>query len=89
MLMVRIQIGTVFHYYAKAGVAAIQIQAGELLVGDTIMIEGPSTTITMEVSSLQIEHLSVQKATAGQSVGIKVPDRARQGDKVYKIEPTP
>jgi putative protease len=87
--MTRIEIGTVFHYYAKAGVAAIQVQAGELSVGDTIMIEGPSTSITMEVESLQIEHLSVQKATAGQSVGIKTPDRARQGDKVYKIEPTP
>jgi len=87
--MGRQEIGTVFHYYTKAGVAALQLTAGELSVGDTIMIEGPSTSITMEVESLQIEHQSVQKATAGQNVGIKVPERARQGDKVYKIEPTP
>jgi putative protease len=89
MLMGRLEIGTVFHYYTKVGVAALQLTAGELSVGDTIMIEGPSTSITMEVESLQIEHLSVQKAQAGQNVGIKVPERARQGDKVYKIEPTP
>jgi putative protease len=89
MLMGRQEIGTVFHYYTKAGVAALQLTAGELSVGDTIMIEGPSTSITMEVESLQIEHQSVQKATAGHNVGIKVPERARQGDKVYKIEPTP
>ena len=87
--MGRQEIGTVFHYYTKAGVAALQLTAGDLSVGDTIMIEGPSTSITMEVESIQIEHQSVQKATAGQNVGIKVPERARQGDKVYKIEPTP
>ena len=87
--MGRQEIGTVFHYYTKAGVAALQLTAGELCIGDTIMIEGPSTSITMEVESMQIEHQAVQKATAGQNVGIKVPERARQGDKVYKIEPTP
>ena len=89
MLMGRMEIATVFHYYTKAGVAAMQMSAGEMVVGDTITIEGPSTSITMEVESIQIEHQSVQKAAAGQSVGIKVPDRVREGDKVYKIEPTP
>ena len=89
MLMGREEIGTVFRYYSKAGAAAIQLTAGELAVGDTIMIEGASTSITMEVESIQIEHQSVQKAAAGQNVGIKVPERARQGDKVYKVEPTP
>ena len=82
-------IGMVFHYYSKAGVAAIQLSAGELAVGDTIMIEGPTTNLTMEVGSMQIERQSFRKATAGQNVGIKVPERARQGDSVYKIEPTP
>jgi putative protease len=89
MLMGRQEIGTVFHYYTKAGVAALQLTAGELSIGDTIMIEGPTTSITMEVESMQIEHQAVQKAAAGQNVGIKVPERARQGDKVYKVEPTP
>lgn len=87
--MGRQEIGTVFHYYTKAGVAALQLTAGELSIGDTIMIEGPTTSITMEVESMQIEHQAVQKAAAGQNVGIKVPERARQGDKVYKVEPTP
>jgi len=87
--MGREQIGEVFHYYTKAGVAAIQLSSGELKVGDTIMIEGATTAITMEVESMQIEHSSVQKAAAGQSIGIKVPERVRQGDRVYKVEPTP
>ena len=87
--MGREEIGLVFHYYTKAGVAAIQLSSGELKVGDTIMIEGATTAITMEVESMQIEHSEVQRAAAGQNIGIKVPERVRQGDKVYKVEPTP
>ena len=87
--MGREEIGKVFHYYPKAGVAAIAISAGELKVGDTIMIEGATSSITMEVGSMQMEHAQVQKAAAGRSIGIKVPERVRPGDKVYRIEPTP
>ena len=89
MAMGRDEIGKVFHYYPKAGVAAISITAGELQVGDTIMIEGPTSSITMEVDSMQMEHEKVQKAAAGQNIGIRVPERVRPGDRVYKIEPTP
>jgi translation elongation factor EF-1alpha len=87
--MGREEIGKVFNYYSKAEVAAIALTAGELHVGDTIMIEGATSTITMEVESMQIEHAQVQAANAGQSIGVKVPERVRPGDKVYKIEPTP
>jgi len=87
--MGRVEIGRVFNYYSKAGVAAISITAGELNVGDTIMIEGPTSSITMEVDSMQMEHEKVQKAAAGQNIGIRVPERVRPGDRVYKIEPTP
>ena len=87
--MGRVEIGRVFNYYSKAGVAAISITAGELSVGDTIMIEGATSSVTMEVGSMQKEHARVPKATAGQSIGIKVPARVRPGDRVYKIELTP
>ncbi len=87
--MGREEIGKVFNYYSKAEVAAIGLTAGELKVGDTIMIEGATSSITMEVESMQMEHAQVQTAKAGQSIGIKVPERVRPGDKVYKVEPTP
>jgi len=87
--MGRDEIGKVFHYYPKAGVAAISITAGELQVGDTIMIEGATSSVTMVVDSMQVEHAQVQKAGAGRSIGIKVPERVRPGDRVYKIVPTP
>ncbi len=87
--MGREEIGSVFHYYPKPGVAAISITAGGLRVGDTIMIEGATSSINMVVESMQIEHAQVQEALPGQSIGIKVPERVRPGDKVYKIVPTP
>ncbi|MBM4249598.1 MAG: translation elongation factor-like protein [Euryarchaeota archaeon] len=87
--MGREEIGNVFHYYTKAGVAAIAITAGELKVGDTIMIEGATSSVTMQVESMQIEHAQVQEARAGQSIGIKVPERVRPGDKVYRVDMTP
>ncbi len=81
--------GKVFHYYPKVGVAAISITSGVLRVGDTIMIEGATSTLNLTVESMQSEHAQVQEAAAGQSIGIKVPDRVRPGDKVYKVVPTP
>ena len=87
--MGREEIGSVFHFYPKPSVAAINITAGELKVGDTIMIEGATSSVTMEVESMQIEHAQVQEARPGQSIGIKVPERVRPGDKVYKVEITP
>lgn len=87
--MGREEIGRVFNYYSRAEVAAIALTAGELKVGDTIMIEGATSSITMEVESMQVEHAPVQSAGAGQSIGLRVPERVRPGDKVYRIEPTP
>ncbi len=77
-------VGKVSHYFAKIGVAAIEIQ-GEMNVGDRIRIAGHSTDFEQEVESMQLEHEFIQKAETGQSVGIKVVERVREGDVVYKI----
>ncbi|MFA7179486.1 MAG: translation elongation factor-like protein, partial [Dehalococcoidales bacterium] len=58
---------------------------GALQKGDTIRILGHTTDLEISVKEIQIEHERVEKAGPGQSVGIKVPDRVRKGDKVYKI----
>jgi putative protease len=65
-------------------VAGIDL-TGELNKGDTIRILGHTTDLEIIVQEMQIEHASVEKAGIGQSVGIKVPDRVRKGDRVYKI----
>jgi len=79
------EIGTVIHYWTKIGVAGITL-SGTLRVDDTIHIVGATTDLTTTVRSIQEEKQSLEEAGAGQSIGIKVPDRVRAGDTVYKVE---
>lgn len=81
------QIGRVTHYFGKAGVAAIQITAGTLAVGDTVRIKGHTSDFTQPVDSMQIDGKPVQQASVGESVGIKVKEHAREHDVVYKVTP--
>ncbi|MFQ5905097.1 MAG: EF-Tu/IF-2/RF-3 family GTPase [bacterium] len=83
--MAETQVGHVSDYFAKIGVAGIEISSGELRVGDTIHILGHTTDFTQKVESMQIEHEQVEAAKAGDSVGIKVDDRCRSGDKVFLV----
>jgi selenocysteine-specific translation elongation factor len=77
------KIGHVAHFFPKISVAVIALSA-PLSVGDTIVIKGPNTDFEQEVASMQIEHVNVSKAGAGQSVGLKVKERVRETDSVYK-----
>jgi translation initiation factor IF-2 len=86
--MERTKIGEVFHYFGKIGVAAIRLTDGALAVGDTIQVQGPSTDLTQVVETMQIEHASVPRAERGQEVGIRIKDRARERDLVYKVLPS-
>ena len=77
-------VGKVTHFFGKISVAVIDLSA-ELRQGDTISIEGSSTNIKQKVTSMQINNAPVQVAKAGQSIGLKVPDRVRDGDVVFKL----
>lgn len=78
------EIGVVDGYFARIGVAGVNLKA-PVRVGDTIRIRGHTTDLEQTVDSMQIEHQDVEEATSGQAVGIKVKDRVRKGDKVYKV----
>jgi putative protease len=79
------EIGKVTHYFSKIGVAAIEITAGTLKVGDTIHIKGHTSDFTQKVSSMQIEHKQVAEAKKGDVIGVQVKEHARERDLVYKI----
>ena len=78
------EIGTVSDFFAHPVVAAIEL-TGSLAVGDKIHFQGHTTDLEMEVNSMQIENDPVEQAKAGDSVGVKVPERVRKGDTVYKV----
>lgn len=79
------EIGIVEDYFVKIGVVALRITKGTLKVGDTIHIQGHTTDFTQTIESIQIEHETVEEAKKGDSIGIKVGDRVRKHDKVYKV----
>ncbi len=83
--MSEIMMGKVTDYFAKIGVAALVIDNGELSLGDTIHFIGHTTDFEQQINSMQIEHQAVDSARTGDAVGIKVKDRVRHGDKVYKV----
>ena len=78
------EVGRVSHFFTKISVAVIELTA-TVSVGDRILIKGPTTNLEQTVDSMEIEHEKVQKAGAGQSIGLKVKDRVRETDVVYKI----
>ena len=77
-------IGKVSDFFARPVVAGIEL-IGTLKVGDSIHIQGHTTELEFVVDSMQIDNVNVAEAKAGDSVGIKVPDRVRRGDTVYKV----
>lgn len=82
--MEEIQIGKITHYFGHLGVTAIDL-TGELKVGDTIHIKGHTSDFTQNVESIQIEHANVSVAKAGDKIGIKTKEHAREHDVVYKV----
>jgi putative protease len=79
------QVGKVVKFFSKISVAAVEITAGALRVGDTIRIQGHTTNLEETVASMQIEHGSIEEAKPGDMVGIKVKEKVREGDSVLKV----
>lgn len=77
-------IGKVTHYFTDIGVAVIELE-DTLKVGDEISVEGATTNFTQKIDSMQIEHKNMEEAKKGDSIGLKVTDRVREGDQVFKV----
>lgn len=78
-----VRVGRVAHFFSKISVAVVDLTA-PLAVGDRIVFKGPNTDFEQTVESMQIEHANVQRADAGQSIGLKVAQHVRETDSVFK-----
>ncbi len=78
-------VGLMTHYFGKIEVGIVEITKGSLAAGDTIHIKGTSTDFEQTVDSMQVEHEQVEKAKKGDVIGLKVKDKVREGDEVYKV----
>ncbi len=79
-----VEVGRVTHFYPKISVAIVELKAS-LNIGDKILIKGATTNFEQTVESMQIEHKNIERAEAGQIIGLKVKERVRENDKVYRI----
>jgi putative protease len=82
-----VEVGKVSIFFAKPSVAAVEITSGTIAIGDTIKIVGATTNFEQKIESMEIDRKPVPSASAGQSVGIKVKERVRPHDKVFKVVP--
>ena len=78
------EIGKVSDFFAHPVVAGIELTA-TLKVGDKIHIKGHTTDMEFTVNSMQIDNVNVNEAKAKDAIGIKVDERVRRGDIVYKV----
>ena len=78
------EVGRIAHYFTRISVAVIEL-TDKLSIGDRILISGSTTSFEQTIDSMQIEHEDVTTAGLGQSIGLKVKERVREGDRVYKI----
>ena len=79
------QIGVVVNYYAKLGVAAVKVTSGTIKTGDLLKYKGHTTDFTETVKTMEIENQPFEQAQAGDLVGVKVKERVREKDKVFKV----
>ena len=82
--MVEEKIGVITHYFTHINVAVIKITNGELNVGDVIHVVGAHTDFTQTVDRMEIDRNPIESAKTGQEIGMKVQERVREHDVVYK-----
>lgn len=78
-------VGKVTHFYDKISVAIIKLDK-DMKVGDAIKIKGGTSDVALTVEEMQFDHKALESASTGQEIGIKVPEKVREGDKVYLVK---
>lgn len=79
------QIGAVDHFFDKISVAMIKL-SDALNVGEKIHVKGKAADFTQDVTSMQIDRVPAQAAKTGDLISLKVDQKVRAGDAVYKAE---
>ena len=84
----KVYVGNGIKYFSKLGVAEFEILASEIKKGDKLMVTGPTTGIVNFVAEeIRYELKPVEVAEKGQRVSIKVSEKVRPSDKLFKIVP--
>lgn len=79
------EVAVVVKFFAKPSVAALEVTNGTIKQGDLLRYKGHTTDFTEEVASMQVDNQSVDEGKVGDLIGLKVKERVREHDKVYKV----
>ena len=79
------QVAVVVKFFAKPSVAALEVTHGSIKKGDLLRYKGHTTDFTDEAASIEVDNQPIEEAKVGDLVGLKVKDRVRENDKVYKV----
>jgi putative protease len=79
------KVGVVVKFFAKPSVAAIEVTDGNIRQGDTLRYKGHTTDFTDQVGSIEVDNQPIEEAKAGDLIGVKVKERVRENDLIYKI----
>jgi putative protease len=79
------QVAVIVKFFSKPSVAALQVTNGSIKNGDTLRYVGHTTDFTEVVTSMEIDNQPVEEAKVGDLIGVKVKERVRENDKVYKV----
>jgi putative protease len=78
-------IGRITHYYSHLSVGIIELSDSDLNLGDVIRVKGTHTDFKQTVDSIQLQHQNVSHAAKGESVGVKVKEKVRENDQVFRL----
>jgi hypothetical protein len=79
------EVGVITHYFPHVEAAVVKLTKSFLNVGDVIVVKGHTTDFEEKVNSLQLEHVSITTASIGQEIGLRVKNKVREHDVVYKV----
>ncbi|MFQ5790115.1 MAG: translation elongation factor-like protein [Acidobacteriota bacterium] len=79
-------VGTVTHYFPKPQVAVVKLTAN-IKIGDVLHFHGHTTNFQQKIESMEVEHARLETAASGAEVAIKVDERVRRGDELYRVIP--
>ncbi|MBW2345237.1 MAG: hypothetical protein JRF53_14770 [Deltaproteobacteria bacterium] len=79
------QVAVIVKFFAKPSVAALEVTNGSIVKGDLLKYKGHTTDFTEEITSMEVDNQPVDEAKVGDLVGVKVKERVRENDKVYKV----
>ncbi len=82
----KIYIGKGLKYFSNLGVAEFLMETQSLKVGDEILITGPTTgAVTQTVEEIRVDLQSVEETVKGEKFSIKVNEKIRPSDKLFKL----